>query len=383
MKTAKLILVSFGFILLALLFMQCQKEDLITNDDVNVELRKNQPPVETAGNNLSFPVIWSDGYELDLREPPVFGPLLEGEWYYVWAEDPIDPNYPVYSCRPDVNDPSICENGLPPGDGSSTVYKAYLQKKEDNIWQAYNEPVTEPLNVDQIDWGDNLESVDWTIKSKVRTELVLFEKFEVPVLQYAMRHVYGWGTTEMHGLQTDLNDEIIYGPGDLATVYSHNSRMTIQKLNVHRDSIVEGSLTWIPKEGWTETDPGSGDLINDPIFNLAVYEGGDGPGYYSAEVNIKGKIIYGYTWDVRKLNDGTGFYRITYSFDESGGIAPLNTYFDESTEIIVPLEESYKPDPSGTSGGVGKIDVPNNLTYMDIRIIPKSGGGGGGGGGGK
>lgn len=379
MKTTKLILASFGFLFISLLFTQCHKEELITNDDVNLEVKKNKPPAETAGNNLSFPVIWSDGYELDLREPIEFGPQLDDEWWYVWAEDPIDPSYPVYSCKPLASDPTRCEDGSNPGDGSSTVYKAYLQKRNDNTWQAFNKPVSEPLNVDLIDWGDNLESVDWTIRSQVRTELVLFENIEVPVAQYAMRHVSGWGETEMHGLQTELNGDVVYGPGNIATVYSHNSRLTIQKLNIDRDSIVEGSLTWVPNEGWTETDPTSDDLINAPIFNLAVYEAADGPGYYSAEVNIKGKIIYGYTWNVRDLNEGTGFYRITYSFDEAGGEVALNTYFDESTEIIVPIEESNKPDPSGTRGGIAKIDVENNLTYMDLRIKPKGGGGGGGG----
>lgn len=377
MKTTKLILASFGFILIALFFTQCQQENLITNDDASLEVKKYKPPTESAGNNLSFPVIWSDGFELDLREPPIVGPQLEDEWWYVWGEDPIDPNYPVYSCKPLLTDPTLCDNGLPPGDGSSTIYKAYLQKRNNNIWQAYNESVSEPLNVDLIDWGDNLESVDWNIRSQVRTELVLFENLDVPVVQYAMRHVSGWGTTEMHGLQTELNNDLIYGPGDIATVYSHNSRFTIQKLNIDRDSIVDGSLTWIPREGWTETDPNSDNIINQPIFNLAVYEGSDGPGFYSAEVNIKGKIIYGYTWNVRNLNEGAGYYRLTYSFDETGGPVPLNTFFDEFTEILMPLEE-FKPDPTVSAGGVGKIDVANNLTYMDIRIRPKGGGGGGG-----
>ena len=27
----------------------------------------------------------------------------------------------------------------------------------------------------------------------------------------------------------------------------------------------------------------------------------DGPGGYSAEVNVKGKVIFGYTWNVRDI----------------------------------------------------------------------------------
>ncbi len=46
-----------------------------------------------------------------------------------------------------------------------------------------------------------------------------------------------------------------------------------------------------------------------PDFNKRVYEEGDGPGYYNAEINVKGRIIYGYTWNVRQLNEGAGDYR--------------------------------------------------------------------------
>ena len=52
-------------------------------------------------------------------------------------------------------------------------------------------------------------------------------------------------------------------------------------------------------------------LVSLPIFNKAVYEALDGPGFYSAEINVKGKVIYGYTWKVRTLNQGTGYYRLT------------------------------------------------------------------------
>jgi hypothetical protein len=63
----------------------------------------------------------------------------------------------------------------------------------------------------------------------------------------------------------------------------------------------------------------------------------------------------------------------------------LNTFFDEFSEIIVPVEEiitsistSSGEDPRG---GVAVIDIENNLTYMDIKIINSIGGGGGNGGG--
>jgi len=145
------------------------------------------------------------------------------------------------------------------------------------------------------------------------------------------------------------------------------------------------------------------DLINPHIFNGSVHEGGDGPGYYSAEINVKGRIIYGYTWNVRKLNDLTGTpptaagdYRIAFSFDETcGEDILLNTFFvDGTTQILVPLEEEQLTiaaeegeEPGGGATGVlvpvefdgsGTL-IGGNLTYIDVRILERGGGGGGGG----
>jgi hypothetical protein len=398
MKKIKIFLGGIMSAFLLLFLTYCTKEEIITEEVIVEtiirdtltleEMLKEVKPVffdeePTAGNNLSFPVIWSDGFAKTLREPPIPGEvLLEGEWWYVWGEDPIDPDAPIYSCKPNSLAPTLCEDGSVPGDGSSTVYRAYIQKVASNVWQADNIMATEPLNVDLVDWGDNLESIDWGINSHIRVEVVLFENLATPVVEYAMRHVDSWGSDEVHGLQTELDSTIIYGPGTQATVYSHNARLTIQKLNVPHDSIAPGALTWVPNLGWTETNAGE-DLVNEPIFNQAVYEAGDGPGYYNAEVNVKGKIIYGYTWTARHLNEDVGDYRLTFSFDESGGVVPLNTFFDDLTAISLPIEEEVtteSEDSEGNRGGVAVIDPVNNLTYMDITI--KEGGGGQGGGGG-
>lgn len=130
-------------------------------------------------------------------------------------------------------------------------------------------------------------------------------------------------------------------------------------------------LTWNPTtHAWT------GD-VNAPIFNKAVYEAGDGPGYYNAEINVKGKIIYGYTWNTKQLNDGAGTYRITFSFDNTAGSTVLNTFFDSNTAIIVPEEEEGEETTAVSAastggGGAAVIDVANNLTYMDVRITSGS-----------
>jgi len=331
---------------------------------------------ETAGNNLSFPVIFADGGTKALPGS-MESYSLNGEWWYVWGEDPADPQGTIYSCKPSESNPGKCENNTDPGDGISQVYKAYIQKDINNVWQAYNSSVPdgETIIIDWVDWGDNLESLAWGIDSNVRTELVLLKDLDDPVTQFGMRHVDGWGINEVHGLQTQMNSQPVYGEGTQATVYSPKMRFIVQKLNYTRESIPASRLTWDPEmKKWTETLPEYEDIINDPIFNQAAFEAGTGSGYFSAEINVKGKIMYGYTWDVSSINQGEGHYRITYSFDEGDGVTG-RAIFDTTTQIVLPIEEETATivntarlleEPS--DGGVAIMDPVNNLTYMDILI---------------
>jgi hypothetical protein len=366
-NTIKSWLVAGSLMAGALLMAGCQKELLPVDDRNETEmLKKGGGGVESVGNNLSFPVIWAEGYPMTLRTPPVgTSVVLNGAWWYVWGVDPIDPNAPIYSCAPNPADQSKCLDGSTPGDGVSTVYKAWLQKDAGNIWQAYNAPAAGPVLVEFVDWGDNLESSDWYLTSKVRTEVVLYENMPEPVLQYPMRHVSGWGVDEVHGLQTDLNGNVatIEGLGTQATVYTRCARFTIQKLAEN-----PATLTWDPtNHKWV------GD-VNAPIFNKAVFEAGDGPGYYNAEVNVKGKIIYGYTWDLRKLNDGAGVYRLTFSFDASADGNDLNTFLTNA-QILLPVVVPEVVAEAEEGGGVAVIDAANNLTYIDVKVTARGGGG--------
>ena len=234
--------------------------------------------------------------------------------------------------------------GVPLADNPLPLVKAYVQKDPQNVWQAGSaDGSAAPVNVDWIDWGDNLESVDWYTRSQVRTEVVLFEDLVAPMTEYEMRHTSGWGIDEVHGLAASLGETPVAeeGPGTRATVYSHCARLTIQKLLTDREDPAYGGTRLGARRGLDGTGWLRRRLINPHLFNGSVHEGGDGPGYYSAEINVKGRIIYGYTWNVRNLNEGAGDYRITYSFDESCGTTSLNTFFTEGeTSILVPIEET-------------------------------------------
>ncbi|MCA9260896.1 MAG: hypothetical protein KDA61_16895, partial [Planctomycetales bacterium] len=330
-------------------------------------------------------------------------PTLNGEWWYVWgtAEDGTPLSGP-----PDPDDPDFVDDGLPgqasiaPPQGS---VRAYLQKSIGNVWQADSMfkslySPDEAVAVDTIDWGDNLESVDWYTKSKVRTEVVLYKNLTVPATGYTMRHVSGWGIDEVHGLEATFEGSgqgVVVEPSAYdateATVYSNRARFTIQKLYVETLEEDLSELVWTTGEGWSDPPDATEDLVNEaPVYNSAVYDGGDGPAYYSAEINVKGKIIYGYTWDVKKLNDQTvnggkaaGYYRLTFSFDDlsepNTSLASASIYEPIETEIATLLES----EEGDLGGGVAVIDVDENLTYIDVHILDRSQGKGGGNGGGN
>ncbi len=84
MKTLKFIF-GLGMVLLALLFVQCDDEILFPeNSSQNQVMEKKTtikaPDGETAGNNLSFPVLWSDDHEKEL--PGNHGRIL-AQWCMV------------------------------------------------------------------------------------------------------------------------------------------------------------------------------------------------------------------------------------------------------------------------------------------------------------
>jgi hypothetical protein len=282
---------------------------------------------EDTGNCLSTPVIFSDGITKPLRGD--FGsPVFDGAFV---TDNEVD---------------------------------WYLQQDPENRWQAESAVKEFPNTVDVsfIDWGDNLEAKSWPVNAKIRVETVLWKNLGTgnTMTAYTMAWLSGAGMDEMWGTNTVTYET------DQATVYSHCARLTIQKIPE------EGAdLVWNAGTGqWDGADEA-------PLFNGGVWEAEDGPGYYSAEINIGGKVIYGYTWDAKKDNDGIGLYRITFSLydDASETEVELNTSFD-GAQILREGEESETGEIP--SGGVAEVDEANNLTYIDVELVKAKGGGKGG-----
>jgi hypothetical protein len=332
---------------------------------------------EEGGNNLSLPVIWADGVTKVLRGTPG-DTNSAGDYWMLWYEEDVNGDPVEMTCHPADGD---CPEPLPAG-----AVEVYPQRDPLNDWQAdsllLDPAVDPPVDVTFVDWGDNLEAKNWYYRSIIRTETVLYQDISaLPMTAYEMIWLEGLGVDEVWG--STLNT---YDSND-ATVYTGCARLTIQQLLVepYQDTPdanhvpipnSELGLTWN-----AATSEWEGDNIGVTYFNSVVWEATGSQDYevYSAEINVKGKVIYGYNWNTRVLSDGPGHYRITFSMDNSNPDIQLNTVFD-TTQVLLVEEDPDGGDEANneTGGGIGVIDYDNDLTYIDVLLLPKKGGGGGG-----
>lgn len=277
---------------------------------------------EPVGNNLSFPVIWAEGVALPLRG------VMEQATLTV----------PYYDYQIDC--------------GGAFAYP-YAQKIEGNVWQAENLFIADitPVIVNEIDWGDSLESVNLKLGRPARVELSLYKtQLETPMTGFNMVMLANPSSPdEVQGAcATELNNGVtalVYESTE-ATVYSPYSKVVIQK-------ITGTNLTWAGTQ-W----------IGDAEAPVAIT--------FAGELNVGGKVIFGLSQGGWKPTS-TGDYRITFYL-------PLdkNTKFDETTIIRVSAETETVAAEGGDVGGEAYVDPVNNLTYIDVTVA-----GGGGGGGGK
>lgn len=296
----------------------------------------NGPPegrgnhTETLGNNLSYPVIWAD---TALEVPGTMG---EASLNTEWPEE-------VYV------------------DG--TWYHAYPQKTEGNVWQAQNEPWPSgaSVDVDWIDWGDSLESIDMKVGRPVRIELTLYKDLPPPVTMTGFEMVMLANPSSPDEVQGAISlyppptSEAITYESTNATVYSEYGRLVVQQL-LAEDL---GDLRWDGAE-WYDDNPDDGISVGAPE-----------PLTFTGELNVAGKVIYGLSqggWRPTAAGD----YRLTFYFAAGGTVNFRNAQ-------IVPLAPEAVIAAAEEGGGEkAKVDTDHNLTYIDIHVVAGGGGGKGG-----
>jgi hypothetical protein len=282
---------------------------------------------------------------------------------------------------------AACE-GLP-------VERIYWQKVASNVWTAATASSTLPVKAEYVDWADNLESVTWKTTSVIRVETTPFAADLVPTLTgYQMWHVFGKGTDESWGVRTTLDKLPYTYQSPFAIIYTSKAKLNITKVSGADRSCDAGGSgytgTWDDYLGWM----GLGS------WKVSVID-------YTPELNVGGKYVYGYNWNLRSLNtsvDKAGWWRLT--FYTTNDIVDFSTFLvTDGTRYAPPDLSIYPPSPTsvtpafaaiapaaedggeegGEEGGAYTpvVDPVANITYIDICLSEGTGSGGGGGGGGS
>jgi len=295
---------------------------------------------EDVGNNLSYPLLIAG-------ETGYSGPLLRGTEYA-----------PVLGTLP--SDYLVLPDGT----------RSYYQQNANNTWQASNASAEcAGIDVDLINWGDNLESKDWAYRQMIRVETQLYDEVGATMpdggdtLAYEMAKTNDQtGKNEMWGLHTDSTGgtAFTYVP-ETAFVYTGASRLSIQQI----DPATASGLAW---DGGKWTGTGAGEVVVD----VDTATSGDGITGYKGEISVSGNFVYGYVWNSRTDSVGPGEYRLTFSLD---GLTQQCVSL-AGAEIMVPVEEegdiSIAAEPLGN---VPVVDDANNLTYIDVGLTSQKGGG--------
>jgi uncharacterized protein YjdB len=247
------------------------------------------------GNNLSWPVVFADG--IGITGSPV-------------SSDP--------GVRPTAAE-GVTVDALPFfwSENVPNYDEIYYEQQSFNVWQAeWIDGTGESPYTAQISWGDNLTHMTWSASRPVRVEQVL-SAVDYTLDGYVMTYLYGQGPSEMQGTDGTVASFI-------PTIYTIGASVKIEKLDGEGGS---------PVDVVTETVVGS-------------------------EVNVGGKIIYGYNlflsdWTPDPGVTKEGWYRITYTLAE-GANATITSVGNTGDELI------YVPEvhPSG------------RYSWIDIYIEP-------------
>jgi hypothetical protein len=110
---------------------------------------------------------------------------------------------------------------------------------------------------------------------------------------------------------------------------------------------------------------------------------------YSAELNIQGKYVYGYNWNLKTFNAGgydkAGWWRLTFyagdvDFDDGTIIGPPPVPAAESNLPLLTMASRGAIEPAAETEGrlyVARVrGAPDYLTFIDVCISAARGGGG-------
>jgi hypothetical protein len=284
-----------------------------------------------------------------------------------------------------------------------TIERMYWQKVPGQTWKSEVADGDDSAIAEYVDWGDALESRTSSATSVVRVETMPFDDQSLatlaPMQGFEMWHVAGQGKTEMWGARvadTDTPQHYMYD-GTFAIIHTGQARLNLAKLSTGAPA--QGCPTTTSVGGFSPYDGINPDGSESTTETALIWDSGtktwggalftaDLP--YSAELNIQGKYVYGYNWNLKTFNaegyEKAGWWRLTF-------YAP-DVSFTEDTIIGAPsVPTSYLGLPLLSATAAGEIEPAaetegrlyvarvlgdlDNLTFIDVCINAAKGGGGG------
>jgi hypothetical protein len=251
---------------------------------------------EGFGNNLSWPVIFAEGRGLT-------GQVVLNGTTRVFANTGLRP----FATTDAAALAELNASGILPFWWSGNVAAPYIGtpgvfwQKTANVWQAEWLARTSGQTPVIADWGDNLRSVKFATTSVIRVEHILTANDGTMLPGFPMDvTVNPSSPNEEQGIYADGQQTTTVSL--TPTVFSDRARLKLQKLD------------------------GQGGSVTYTYLDKAVYEsfGIDGPGNYSAEINVGGKVLFGYVWNMKNVVmpggiSKDGWWRITFSLDNGTG----------------------------------------------------------------
>ena len=281
------------------------------------------------GNNLSFPVVFADGYGTT-------GARISGTWVGNVAEGnslaidfasglrplstELPPQFPFLQSSSSV---SI---------GGTRYFPQATASTWQGEWRSNSAGIELPVI---IDWGDALSSRSYTSTSMIRIEAALIQDETVlpnpadTMLAYRMKTLAGSRDTEIQG--TDGTTVA----SAARTVFAVNARLRIERLSelaglpdvvVFDGSIAEALGETESEEGHSGGGGGGSGGGGGGSGGGGSGGGGGPPLKFSAELNGAGKLVYGSNLMLRKVPipanlSKAGRWRLTFLLDPTAQVA--------------------------------------------------------------
>jgi len=301
--------------------------------------------VEGLGNNLSTPLLFSEGRGLGglvVTDPVVALPLFGSTGLRTPIIVKIDGDT-VYTDSVQIEDPSIpgeittqplfFEDDLIPAfdsaTGDFTGEEAYAQGTA-SIWQADWLDGAGEIQFVTASWGDNLTGHQWLASQDIlRVEVNLTQDLTPETMTgYDMLSLFGGKYAEFMGA-TGTTSEVA-----TRVVYSPHARLQIDKMD-HQDAE--------PPADWSSVT--SMNLMDNAVWENYFTADSDSTFRFGAEINGAGSLTYGYVWMLKSDPRIThGWYRLTLRFDATATCttttppAILPVAEDETGEEVYPEE---------------------------------------------